>query len=149
MIDYVVGKITHITQKSITVEAGPVGFFVTVPNSAAFAVGSSIRLCVYLHWNQEQGPTLYGFMHEAERVVFLLITSCSGVGPKIGMATLSVLSPQQFLHAVQAENPDALSQVPGIGTKKAEQIIVQLKHKVADMLVEFADNKTVGIDGID
>src|SRR5271155_925700 len=137
MIDHIVGKITHVTQKGIAIEVGPIGLSIAVPNSAQFQLGSVIRIYIHLHWNQEQGPALYGFAHEAERIVFLLITSCSGIGPKIGLATLSVLSPQQFLIAIQSENPDLLSQVPGIGTKKAEQIIVQLKHKVADVLAEL------------
>ena len=87
-----------------------------------------------MHWNQENGPTLYGFNTSLEKTVFLLITSCSGIGPKIAMALLAQLGAAPFLEAVQTANESALSAVSGIGAKKAEQIIVHLKHKVAKLV---------------
>ena len=66
--------------------------------------------------------------------MFLLIISCTGIGPKIGLAVIAQLGYQPFIRAVQQEDILALSKVSGIGAKKAEQIIVQLKHKVARLI---------------
>ena len=68
------------------------------------------------------------------KIVFLLIISCSGIGPKIGLAVLNHLEPTAFLQAIIEENVKVLSSISGIGTKKAEQICVALKHKVAKLL---------------
>ena len=88
----------------------------------------------YMHWNQDNGPTLYGFNSILEKTVFLLIISCSGIGPKIGLAVLHHLEPATFVQAIIEENIKVLSSISGIGAKKAEQICVALKHKVAKLL---------------
>lgn len=139
MIDNITGNITAVGDKTLIVETGPLGLCVLVANPTLFTIGNSQKLYLHMHWNQEQGPSLYGFIHEYERAIFLLVTSCSGIGPKIGLAVLASIGAAQFLQAVQQENPKFLSQVPGIGLKKAEQIIVHLKHKVADLLLTGID----------
>src|SRR5580765_5911453 len=122
MIDHVTGIITAVGDKVLTIDMGSLGLCVAVANSAIFEVGKIQKLHLYLHWNQEQGPTLYGFSHDHERAVFLLVTSCSGIGPKIGLSVLASIGPAQCVQAIQQENPKMLAQVPGIGLKKAEQI---------------------------
>ena len=69
-----------------------------------------------------------------DRTVFLMIIDCPKVGPGIGLSVLSQLSASQFLEIVTTSNQEALSKVNGIGAKKAEQIIVELKHKVQKLL---------------
>jgi Holliday junction DNA helicase RuvA len=83
-----------------------------------------------MHWNQENGPTLFGFKDLIEKELFTLIISCSGIGPKIALAILDHLGPHAFVEAVQMGDHKALSGVSGIGGKKAEQIIFNLKNKV-------------------
>ncbi len=73
------------------------------------------------------------FTTELERSVFLLIIGCSGIGPKLALALLAQLGAESFLHAIQTSNEKALSSVTGIGSKKAEQIITLLRHKVAKL----------------
>jgi Holliday junction DNA helicase RuvA len=97
-----------------------------------------------LHWNQEQGPSLFGFATEAEKVIFLLLIDCPGVGPKIGLAVLAHMTPATFLRAIQSGNDEALSQVNGIGAKKAEHLIVHLKHKVAKLIEAGLDAEEGG-----
>ncbi len=77
---------------------------------------------------------MYGFRQEIERAVFLLVISCSGIGPRIGLAVLADLGASSFIHAVHKGDPQMLTRVTGIGIKKAEQIIVQLKHKIQDLV---------------
>jgi holliday junction DNA helicase RuvA len=139
MLNYITGTITKINDKMLTIDTGPLGLAIVVPNAQLFEMGKLQKLYLHMHWNQEQGPSLYGFVHEHERTLFLLIIGCSGIGPKIAMAVLATMGSALFVAAIQDENPKALAQVPGIGIKKAEQIIVHLKHKVSDMMTSFAD----------
>lgn len=134
MISHITGIITNTTDKQVLVDTGIFGLCVQVPNGVQYPLNKPATLYIHMHWNQEQGPSLYGFSTQLEKTVFLLLTSCSGIGPKIGLAVLADLGPERFLETVQTINHSALSKVNGIGTKKAEQIIVQLKGKVADLI---------------
>lgn len=134
MINTFSGQIKDINDSMLTVENNGIGLAIQVPQPTLFAVGQKAELLVHMHWNSENGPSLFGFANALEKNVFLMITSCSGLGPKLAMAVLGQLGASEFLEAVQSGNEDALSDVSGIGAKKAEQIIVQLKHKVAKLI---------------
>ncbi len=134
MISTITGSIKAVEGKLLTVDIGFLSLAVQVPLGAQFVKGKKVELFTHMHWNQEQGPTLFGFATELERMVFLLVISCSGLGPKIALAVLADLGPQAFIQAVQQGNDKVLSKVSGIGAKKAEQVIVQLKHKVAKLV---------------
>jgi Holliday junction DNA helicase RuvA len=136
MFATITGTIQGIEEQSIIVEQQGLGFEIFVANPHNFTLHTSVRLYTYMHWHQENGPTLYGFENTLEKTVFLLIISCSGIGPKIGLAILHQLEPIIFLQAIVEENIKVLSSISGIGTKKAEQICVTLKHKVAKLLKE-------------
>lgn len=134
MISTLSGTITAYEPGLIVVQAHNIGFAVSTPTTVACTLNGSIQLHMYMHWSQEQGPTLYGFQNELDKQVFLLIIGCSGIGPKLGLAALSHMSAASFIRAVQQADCSALSSVSGIGEKKAEQIVVQLKHKVEKLI---------------
>ncbi len=134
MLAFIQGKVVSVDQQIVVVQAGGLGISVAVARSEFFAQGQEVTLPIYMHWNQEQGPSVFGFQTEAEKMVFLLIISCSGMGPKIGLALLSALSPADFFTAIQEGNEKALSSVSGIGPKKAEQMVVQLRQKVSKLI---------------
>lgn len=134
MITCLTGTIKEIKEQSLTIEVHGVGFVLSVAKSEGFIVGKALMLYTYLHWNQESGPALFGFETELERAIFLLVTACSGIGPKIALSVLKNMQPSMFIKAVQTSDEKALSSVPGIGAKKAEQMIVQLRHKVEKLL---------------
>lgn len=134
MFSYLRGKITAVSEGTVTLDVQGVGFAFQVPSPEFFQGKQDISVPVHMHWNSDNGPSLYGFSSELERTVFLLITSCSGLGPKIGLAVLHQLSPGAFLQAIQEGDDKSLSSVSGIGAKKAEQIIVQLRHKVTKLI---------------
>jgi Holliday junction DNA helicase RuvA len=135
MIDYVTGTIKTIHHQAITIEvAGAYGFSLYVPDSTSFTKDQSVSVYTYLHWNQENGPTLYGFHTPHDRTVFLLIISCPGIGPKIGLAILGHLGAHNFIEAIQQQDEHALSKVNGIGARKASQIIIQLRDKVTKLI---------------
>lgn len=144
MLNYVKGQITDVYDQNIIVEVGGLGLSFQVPSSAAYKKSSSIELHTYMHWNQEQGPSLFGFSSLAEKRVFLLVIGCSGIGPKIALAVLNQLTPAAFVQAVTSQDLQALSSVSGIGPKKAEQLLVQLRHKVAGLLESGVDLSVSG-----
>ncbi len=139
MIDYLTGSVKEVNEQSVTVDIGNIGIAIQVASGFLFQVGKKVTIHVYIHWNQEQGPTIFGFSSVLDRQVFLLIISCTGIGPKIALAVLHDLSAKKFLQAVQTGNDTILNSVSGIGTKKAEQIIVYLKHKVAQLIARGID----------
>lgn len=138
MVRTLIGTVQAVTDQDIILSLGAISFSIQVPNPEQFHKGTSAELQTYVHWNQEQGPSLFGFVSDLERSVFILFISCSGVGPKLGLAALSHLGAEQVLCALQTGNEKALSQVSGIGTKKAEQIIAHLKHKAQKLQVPMA-----------
>lgn len=138
MIRTITGSVQTVTDQDITLTIGAISFSIQVPNPQQFQKDAQVELQTYLHWSQEQGPSLFGFLRELERTVFLLFINCSGIGPKIALAALSQLGAEQVLCALQTSNEKALSQVSGIGAKKAEQIIAHLKHK-AQKITIFPD----------
>lgn len=133
MIHSLTGMVQSIKKQSLVLLVGPVAVTIVVPDESLFPVETNQTLYTYLHWNQEQGPSLYGFCKEIDRSVFLLIISCSGIGPRIGLAVLAQLGVQGFLEAVRSGDEKPLTHVHGIGAKKAEQMLVQLKHKIGNM----------------
>lgn len=134
MIHSISGTVKEVKEQAIIVDIGSIGLFLSVHSSIKFHQGQKVNLATYMHWNQEQGPSLFGFEHEFERMVFLLIIGCSGIGPRIALAVLAHLGAQGFLEVVSSGDERALSKVNGIGPKKAEQIIVQLKHKISQLI---------------
>jgi len=134
MVDYFTGTVKEVQEQEVVLDIGMIGLALQVPSAHSFTKGSLATVYSYLHWNAENGPSLFGFIAPLDRSVFKVIISCSGIGPKIGLAILADLGAQSFLHAISTSDDQALSKVNGIGKKKAEQIIVQLKHKVATLL---------------
>ena len=134
MIQYISGTIKEVLDQAVIVDIGALGLYVAVPSSIKFHSGQKITLSIYMNWNTETGPSLFGFEHEFERTIFMLVIGCSGIGPKIGLAILAHLGAEGFIETVSAGDERALSKVNGIGPKKAEQIIVQLKHKVSQLI---------------
>jgi Holliday junction DNA helicase RuvA len=139
MLNSLKGTITSAQEQRLLVDCGAWTITLQVPDAGLFKAGSQGEIYTHLHWNQEQGPSLFGFKSELERTVFLLITSCSGLGPKIALAVLAHMGVGPFIDAISRGDEQALSKVSGIGAKKAEQMVVQLKHKVAALVKSGVD----------
>ncbi len=134
MIELLHGTIKQIHEQSVTLMSGSIGFELFVANPHNFKPEQTVDLFIHLHWNQEQGPTLYAFRERNEKVIFLTTIACPGVGPKLALAILEHLGANSFVQAIAEENSKVLSSIPGIGKKKAEQLIVQLKDKIAKLI---------------
>lgn len=142
MLDYIKGKVRQISERYVSIfsEALHLGFIINVIHPAEFSLNDEVELCLYLHWNQEQGPSLYGFKLSQERELFILINSCAGIGPKMSLMILSQIEVGLFINSIRSNDVKALSQLKGIGAKKAEQLILQLKNKIDQFIL--ADHST-------
>lgn len=134
MIDVVKGSVYEVSDKAVGVMVGGLGLKFATPRGSEFQDGDTITLYAHMHWHAENGPSLFGFCSVFERTVFLLIIDCPKIGPSIALSILHQLKPAQFLELVTSQNEKGLSSVNGIGPKKAEQIILELKHKVSKLV---------------
>lgn len=131
MIAHLRGTVTAIGATWVVVDLG--GFGVKALCTPATASGVRLNQTCELHTSlvvREDSLTLYAFASTDERDCFELAQSASGVGPKIAQAMMSVLSPEQFRTAIAAGDHKTLTTVPGIGTKGAQKMVLELKDKV-------------------
>ncbi|HET7309906.1 MAG TPA: Holliday junction branch migration protein RuvA [Mycobacteriales bacterium] len=131
MIASITGTVTAVAGESAVVEVGGVGLSVhcTPTTAAGLRVGDSVRLATALVV-REDSLTLFGFASDDERVVFDILQSVAGVGPKLAQAVLAVHSPDAVRAAVATEDLGALTLVPGIGRKGAQRLVLELKDRL-------------------
>lgn len=131
MIAFVRGQVAAVRPTEAVVEVGGIGLSLqcTPATTADLRVGAEVRLAASLVV-REDSLTLFGFADDDERAVFELVQTASGVGPRLALAMLSVLSPDDLRRAVAAEDLVALTRVPGIGKKGAQRIVIELKDKL-------------------
>ncbi|GAA2802368.1 Holliday junction branch migration protein RuvA [Saccharopolyspora taberi] len=131
MIASVRGPVLSTGLDHAVIEVGGVGLAVhaTPATLAGLRRGEEARLWTSLIV-REESLTLYGFADAESRDLFGLLQTASGVGPRLALATLAVLSPDQLCHALADGNLTTLTQVPGIGKKSAERLILELRDKV-------------------
>ncbi len=118
----------------LTVDAGGVGYDMQInPRALSVlpAVGDPVKIFTHLQ-TREDLQVLFGFSTRAERDVFRLLISVSGIGPQMGMALLDTLGLNELIQAVVNGNARVLSQTPGVGNKTAERIILELKTKLSE-----------------
>ncbi|MEV4472600.1 Holliday junction branch migration protein RuvA [Nonomuraea salmonea] len=131
MIASVTGKVTAIAPDGAVIEVGGVGILThcTPGTLATLRLGEEARLATSLVV-REESLTLYGFATDDERAVFELLQTASGVGPKLALAMLAVHTPNALRVAVASADLKALTQVPGIGQKGAQRIVLELKDRL-------------------
>lgn len=131
MIASVRGTVTEVGLDHAVVEVGGVGLEVrTTPATlATLRRGEEARLATSLIV-REDSLTLFGFADGQARQLFGLLLTVSGIGPRLALATLAVLEPDALRAALAEGNITALTQVPGIGRKGAERLVVELRDKV-------------------
>lgn len=131
MIASVRGEVTAIALDHAVVEVGGVGLavYATPATLATLRRGEQAVLATALVV-REDSLTLYGFADAAARELFVLLQTVSGVGPRLALATLAVLEPDKLRAAIAEANTALLTQVPGIGRKGAERLVIELRDKV-------------------
>ena len=139
MIASVQGLVQHIDEGSVVVEVCGIGLNIKVPTSVldnAPSIGRTILLYTHLIV-REDAIHLYGFISPEQRDLFNTLLKVNGVGPQLGLAILSHISPEILQSAVANRQPEALTIVPGIGLKTAEKIVFFLKDRLKMPLEEL------------
>jgi Holliday junction DNA helicase RuvA len=131
MIASVAGQVAAIGADVAVVEVGGVGLALHCAPAtlSALRIGQQARLAATLIV-REDSLTLFGFADDEEKHLFELLLTASGVGPRIAQAALSVHSPDVLRSAISSGDTSTLTQVPGIGKKGAERIVLELRDKV-------------------
>lgn len=131
MISSVRGRVLSVGLDHVVIEVGGVGLAVhaTPSTLAMLRRGEEAQLTTALIV-REDSLTLYGFADPAARELFGLLLTVSGVGPRLALATLAVLEPDALRHAIADGNLTTLTQVPGVGKKSAERLVIELRDKV-------------------
>ncbi len=133
MISYIRGPLTEIDEDMIVVEAGAVGYNIRVPLSVLEglpAIGKEVRIYTYLQV-REDAMSLYGFLSRQDLKMFKKLLGVSGIGPKGALGLLSVMGPDALRLAVLSGDAKAIAKAPGIGSKTAQRIILDLKDKIS------------------
>ncbi len=132
MIAALTGLLASKAPTHITVDVQGVGYEVQIPLSTYYGLPdlnqtTSLRIHTHL---REDAIQLYGFLTSQEKGAFVLLTGISGIGPKLALSILSALTVSDLVSAIRAGDVDKLVSVPGIGTKSAGRIVLELKDKV-------------------
>ena len=131
MIASVSGRVAAVSPDGAVVEVGGIGLSVqcTPGTIARLAVGEQARLATSLVV-REDSLTLYGFADDDERQLFELLQTANGVGPRLAQAVLAIHPPREVRRAVSMADLKALMQVPGIGKKGAERLVLELRDRL-------------------
>jgi Holliday junction DNA helicase RuvA len=129
------GILRELAPTRIVVDVGGVGYELHVPLSTFSELpdeGKAVALHVHTH-AREGAIQLFGFCTGAERAAFELLLRASRVGPRLAQTILSGISPAELVAAIRTGNVTALRAVPGVGTKMAERMLVELRDRVHDL----------------
>ena len=138
MIYCLTGKIVKKSMSAVVISCGGVGYYAQCPASVAGAlpgVGKEATLYTVMSVT-ENDVSLYGFATEEQQACFEMLTAVSGVGPKVGLAILSVMEPDRVALAISAGDHKAFKAASGVGPKLAQRIVLELKDKVAKGFVD-------------
>lgn len=133
MFYYISGKVVVLTQGKAVIDAGGVGYEMTISDTTLSALRAQSsdtgKLYTYFHV-REDAEELFGFFDLEEKRFFEMLISVSGVGPRAAMAVLSTLSTERLVVAIVSDDAKSISAAPGIGLRTAQKIILELKDKV-------------------
>ena len=131
MIASLFGRVRSLQSDRVVIEVGGVGLSVniTAATSARLSLGNDAQFFTSLVV-REDSLTLYGFLDDSSRLLFDLVQTVSGIGPKVALSILGVMTPEDLGSAIAQENVKAIERVPGIGHKGAQRLILELKGKI-------------------
>ena len=132
MIAHLRGSILEKSPNRIVIEVNGVGYDVFVPLSTFYGLGdpgAAIALRIHTHV-REDAFLLYGFATLLEQELFERLIGVSGIGPKVALAVLSGIEPQEFIRAIERSDLARLTAIPGVGKKTSERIVLELKDRL-------------------
>lgn len=131
MIAFVRGIATDMTENSVIVETGGIGYeiYMTGEGLSQLHMGEEVKIHTYFQV-REDAMQLYGFLKKDDLQIFKLLLGVNGVGPKAAMGVLSGITADELRFAVLSDDVKTLSKAPGIGKKTAQKLILELKDKL-------------------
>lgn len=144
MIAYLNGIVVDVTDTRVILDVNQVGFQIFISARTAQEMpgrGEEVRIYTYLNV-KEDAMQLYGFLEEDELEMYRLLLNVNGIGPKAALGILSVLTPDDLRFAVLSDDVKAISKAPGVGSKTAQKLILELKDKLN---LEDAFEKKLGL----
>lgn len=132
MISYIRGEIAEIEEDLLVLEANGIGYNIRITMETASnlpSIGEDIKIYTYMQV-REDDVSLFGFLTKDDLKVFKLLIGVSGIGPKGALGILSALTADDIRFAVLSDDVKAISKAPGIGTKTAQKLIIELKDKL-------------------
>lgn len=133
MIGRLSGTLVQKEPPSLLIDVGGVGYELEAPMTTFYDLPArGERVTLYTHLVvRDDAHLLYGFSSERQRRLFRYLIRVNGVGPRVALAVLSGLSEQEFVQCIADNNLARLTQVPGIGKKTAERLIIEMRDKVS------------------
>ena len=147
MYAYIEGIVAEIGEKTAVIDNHGIGYEIFMPLTSLQKLVHNETVKVYTYYqSNDNGTALFGFLSKEEKRIFTLLISVSGVGPKGAISILSVLSAEDLTYAIIGENVKAITAAPGIGTKAAQKIIVELRDKLdlEDAVMESIGGNATG-----
>lgn len=132
MIAFVRGVVVEMTETSVILEAGNIGYEIYMTGTAmakSIYIGMEIKIYTYFHV-REDAMQLYGFLSRDDLDMFKMLLGVNGIGPKAALGVLAGLSADELRFAVLSEDVKTISKAPGIGKKTAQKLILELKDKL-------------------
>jgi Holliday junction DNA helicase RuvA len=131
MITHIQGKLTEKNPTDVVIDCNGIGYLLNISLHTYSQIPDAENLRLYTHLQvKEDSHTLYGFSSLAEREIFRLLISVSGIGTSTARTMLSSLTPKQVREGIASENVSLIQSVKGIGLKTAQRVIIELKDKV-------------------
>ena len=131
MISFINGKLVTKNPAFVVMDCGGIGYHINITLNTYEKISKWDSGKLYTHLSiREDAHTLYGFFDEAERNLFVLLISVSGVGPSTGRVMLSSIQPKDFVQAILHEDEALIRSIKGIGPKTAKRLILELTDKL-------------------
>jgi Holliday junction DNA helicase RuvA len=140
VIGRLVGRLATKATDHVILDAGGVGYLVHIPLSTFYElpeVDSPASLWIHTYV-REDSLSLYGFLTERERGLFLMLLDVAGIGPRVALTVLSGIPPTELVEALREQDVRRLVAVPGVGKKTAERMVLELSEKAAKFAAEPA-----------
>lgn len=136
MYEYIKGAVTFVSPYYIVVETNQIGYQIAVANPFLYNLNDKQEVIVYLYQVvREDSLTLYGFTNLEEKQLFIKLISVSGIGPKSALAIMASEDHSGLVSAIESGDSAFLTKFPGVGKKTAQQMILDLKGKLSDIVV--------------
>jgi Holliday junction DNA helicase RuvA len=138
VIGRLVGRLAVKAPDHVILDVGGVGYHVRIPLSTFYELPEAESpASLWIHtYVREDSLSLYGFLTERERALFLMLLDVAGIGPRVALTVLSGMPPADLIEALRAQDVRKLTAIPGIGKKTAERMTLELSEKVAKLAAE-------------